>query len=50
MQSFFTAKADEIVNIYTGSQPNEKTEIVPILSLIDPANSLKYQNISSGNK
>ncbi len=50
MQSFFTAKADEIVNIYTGAQPNEKTEIVPILSLIDPANTLKYQNINSGPK
>lgn len=49
MQSFFTAKADEIVNIYSGAQPSEKSEIVPILSLIDPANTLKYQNITAAN-
>jgi hypothetical protein len=45
MQSFFTAKADEIVNIYTAALPAEKSELVPILSQIDPANTLKYQNI-----
>lgn len=47
MQSFFTAKADEIVNIYTGAQATEKTEIIPVLTLIDPANTLKYQNMAA---
>lgn len=47
MQIFFTAKADEIVNIYTAAQQSEKTDLVPILSQIDPANALKYQGILS---
>ncbi|HNQ62047.1 MAG TPA: DUF4835 family protein [Bacteroidia bacterium] len=45
MQVFFNAKADEIVNIYSQAQIDEKNQIVPILSLIDPANTLKYQGI-----
>ncbi len=47
MQLFFTAKADEIVNIYTAAQQTEKTDLVPVLSQIDPANALKYQGILS---
>jgi hypothetical protein len=47
MQSFFTAKSDEIVNIYTGAEATEKTEIIPVLTLIDPANTLKYQNMAA---
>lgn len=45
MQVFFTTKADEIVNIYTAALSSEKTELVPILSQIDPANTLKYQGM-----
>jgi hypothetical protein len=48
MQVFFNAKADEIVNIYSQAQSDEKNQIVPVLSLIDPANTLKYQGILSG--
>ncbi|REJ80347.1 MAG: DUF4835 family protein [Bacteroidetes bacterium] len=50
MQVFFNAKTDEIVNIYSAAQPDEKNQVVPVLSLIDPANSLKYQAIISGGK
>ncbi|HQW22873.1 MAG TPA: DUF4835 family protein, partial [Bacteroidia bacterium] len=49
MQLFFTAKADEIVNIYTPATPSEKSDLVPILSQIDPANALKYQGILSAS-
>lgn len=49
MQLFFTAKADEIVNIYSAATPAEKSELVPILSQIDPANALKYQGILSAS-
>lgn len=48
MQVFFNAKADEIVNIYSQAQTDEKNQVVPVLSLVDPANSLKYQGILSG--
>jgi hypothetical protein len=48
MQVFFNAKADEIVNIYSQAQDDEKNQVVPVLSLVDPANSLKYQGILKG--
>ena len=51
MQVFFNSKADEIVNLYSGADQDEKTQIVPVLSLIDPANISKYQGIlTAGNK
>ncbi len=49
MQIFFNAKADEIVNIYSQAQMDEKNQVVPVLSLVDPANSLKYQKILSAS-
>lgn len=51
MQIFFNAKADEIINIYSQANIDEKNQIVPVLTLVDPANSLKYQGIlSEGQK
>jgi len=51
MQVFFNTKADEIVNIYSAATQEEKGEMVPTLSLIDPANISKYQTIlTGGNK
>ena len=51
MQVFFNTKADEIVNIYSAATQEEKAEMVPTLSLIDPANISKYQTIlTGGNK
>jgi hypothetical protein len=46
---FFTAKSDEIINIFSQAQIEEKTKIVPILNQIDPSNILKYQKIMRGN-
>ena len=43
MQIFFNAKADEIINLYAQAQPEEKSPIVTLLSTIDPANALRYQ-------
>lgn len=48
MQVFFNAKADEIINLYSQATPDEKNQVVQVLSQIDPANSLKYQGIISG--
>ena len=48
MQIFFTAKADEIINLYTQATNDEKNRALQILSLVDPANTLKYQTITTG--
>lgn len=47
MQLFFTAKADEIANIYSEAYPDEKMRVTNLLSQIDPTNSGKYQKINS---
>jgi len=45
LQIFFDAKADELVNIFSGSYPNEKTRVVNLLNKIDPGHINKYQKI-----
>lgn len=45
LQLFFTAKSDEIVNIFMAAKPEDKTKVLEVLSLIDPTNSNKYQKI-----
>lgn len=47
MQIFFNAKSDEIINIFSEAFPDIRAKIVPILTLIDPGNSSKYQRIAS---
>jgi hypothetical protein len=47
MTMFFNAKSDELVNIYSKAFPDEKSKIVSLLGEIDPANTSKYQRISS---
>ncbi len=48
MQIFFNAKADELVNLYTQATNDEKNRALQILTLVDPANTLKYQTITAG--
>jgi hypothetical protein len=43
------AKADEFVNIFSGSFTEEKNRAVTILREIDPANQTKYERILSSN-
>ncbi|MEP7170529.1 MAG: DUF4835 family protein [Bacteroidota bacterium] len=45
MQALFTAKADEIVNIFSQAFPDVKSRMVNTLNEIDPANGTKYQAI-----
>ena len=45
MQTLFTAKSDEIVNIFSQAFPDVKTRLVNTLNEIDPANGSKYQQI-----
>lgn len=42
-QMFFTAKADEMVNIFKSVDPQDKIKAFNILTEIDPANSSKYE-------
>lgn len=46
---FFDAKADELVNIFSGSYPDEKNRVLAILNEIDPSNGSKYDKIKSNN-
>ena len=45
LQTLFYAKADEIVNIYSGAYPDQKVTVTNLLNEIDPANSTKYAKI-----
>ncbi|MGZ4033783.1 MAG: type IX secretion component PorD family protein [Bacteroidia bacterium] len=49
LQIFFIAKADEIVNIFSGAFPDEKGKVVSLLNEIDPTNSNKYAKITASN-
>ncbi|MCW3076853.1 MAG: hypothetical protein JWO32_1462 [Bacteroidetes bacterium] len=50
MQLFFNAKRDEIINIFKGATPEEKTKITDLLMQIDPANTTKYMKITEGGR
>ena len=43
---FFLAKADEIVNLFSPAEPEEKTKVLALVNEIDPANSIKYNKIN----
>jgi hypothetical protein len=44
---FFEAKSDELVNIYKGSSPTEKSKAIELLNEINVANINKYEKIRS---
>ncbi len=46
---FFSAKSDELVNIFSRAVQSDKQAIIQTLSEIDPGNSNKYQQISKNN-
>jgi hypothetical protein len=48
MQVFFTTKADEIINLYSQATPDEKNRALAVLTQVDPANTLRYQAITTG--
>ncbi|HON17817.1 MAG TPA: DUF4835 family protein [Salinivirgaceae bacterium] len=45
IQLFVSAKADEIVSIFSEATPDEKRRAVNIMTTIDPANAEKYRRI-----
>jgi len=46
MQVFFNAKRDEVINIFKGATPEEKTKVMELLMTVDPAGTTKYQKIT----
>lgn len=48
-QVFFTAKADEISQIFTQAFPDERSRIVQVLKEISPANGTKWDQINKGS-
>lgn len=48
LQVFFQAKSDEIINIFSKGEPDEKNQLLTLLSEIDPANYNKYEMINAG--
>lgn len=52
MQVFFNSKTNELIDIFKGGTPDEKTKSVEILTLVDPAHTTKYLQIqeSAGGK
>jgi hypothetical protein len=49
MQLVFDAKADEVVNMFSGAPEDIKTRSKEILEEINPSNSAKYAKIIQGN-
>lgn len=46
MQLFFIAKVDELVKMFKGALPEEKSMMVETLSGLDPSNTTKYNKIT----
>lgn len=46
MQLFFNAKKDEVIKMFSGGLPEEKTKSVALLQRIDPGNGIQYQKIT----
>lgn len=46
LQMFFDAKADELVNIFSKSTPDERNRVMTILNEVDPSNGSKYEKIA----
>ena len=49
VQVIMDAKSDELINVFSGAFPEEKSRVVQILTEIDPANKAKYEKINSAN-
>jgi len=49
LQVVMESKADELVAIFTGAFPEEKSRVVQLLNEIDPGNKTKYEKITAAN-
>ncbi len=46
LQMFFDSKADELVQVFSKSFPDERNRVMTILNEIDPSNGSKYEKIA----
>ncbi|MCL1821707.1 MAG: DUF4835 family protein [Prolixibacteraceae bacterium] len=46
LRTFFDAKSDELVNIFSESYPDERNRVMSILNEVDPSNAGKYKRIT----
>jgi hypothetical protein len=46
VQLFFNAKADEIVNIFSVAYSDVKSQVITLMTEIDPGNLAKYQKLN----
>ncbi len=49
LQMFFDSKADELVNIFSKTFPDERNRVMTILNEIDPSNGSKYEKIAKAD-
>jgi hypothetical protein len=49
IQIVMESKVDELINIFSGAFPEEKSRVIQILVEIDPANKTKYEKITAAN-
>jgi hypothetical protein len=49
LQVVMESKADELVAIFTGAFPEEKSRVIQLLNEIDPGNKTKYEKITAAN-
>jgi hypothetical protein len=49
LQVVLESKTDELINIFTGAFPEEKSRVVQILTEIDPSNKAKYEKITASS-
>ncbi len=47
-QSFFLAKSDEIVNLFSQADPPERNQLFEVISKVDPGNLSKYEKMQKG--
>jgi hypothetical protein len=50
LQIVVDAKSDELINIYTGAYPEERSRVLLILNEIDPANKAKYERMNASSQ
>ncbi|MBN2174925.1 MAG: DUF4835 family protein [Bacteroidales bacterium] len=49
LQLILDAKRDEIVNVFSKGNPQQKSAVAELMKEIDPANTSKYSKITQGN-
>ena len=50
MQLFFTAKADEVVKVFTPAEPGQRMKMYNLVRQLDPSNIMKYNRMKAGKK